>query len=75
MNTDYYYIHEMRNVLFARTISRRLAAALFGRHGSIVLASPEDLEGLAARRRKLLYLLSQPPVRRVPGNEGLAPAC
>lgn len=60
MNTDYYFIHEVRNVLFAHLISPRLAASQFGRPGSVALSSPEELQGLAARRRKLLHLSGLP---------------
>ena len=60
MNAEYYFIHEVRNVLFAHLVSPRLAASQFGRPGSIALSSPEDLQDLAACRNKLLRLPSLP---------------
>ena len=66
MNTNYYFIHEVRNVLFAHKISSRLAALQFSRPGSVALSSPEELWNLAAHRNKYLHLTdsSVPQYRR-----------
>ena len=56
MNADYYFIQESHNVLFAHLINPRLAAVRFNGTGSIALSSTGDLQDLAARKRKLLYL-------------------
>lgn len=60
MNTQYYFIHEARNVLFAHWVSPRSAASQFVRLGSIVLSTPADLTDLAARKRKLLHVTGLP---------------
>ena len=64
MNADYYFIHEVRNVLFAHLISPRLAASQFARPGSVTLSSPEGLKELATHRRKLLQVTGLPLDRR-----------
>lgn len=67
MSAEYYYIHELQNVLFAHLISPRLAASEFARPGGVALASQEELQLLAQRRKKLLHLTGLPPARR-PGH-------
>ncbi len=64
MNADYFFIHEARNVLLAHLVSPRLAASQFSRPGSIALSSPDDLQELANRRRKLLQVSGLPLDRR-----------
>ena len=64
MNASYYFIHEVRNVLFAHLISPRLAASQFSRPGSVALSSWDDLHELAVRRRKLLHVSGLPLDRR-----------
>lgn len=67
MESQYYLVREVRNVLFAHLVSPRLAATQFGGAGGIVLSSPHDLQELAIHRRKLLHLTGLPlgmrPVR------------
>ncbi len=62
MKTNYYFVHEVRNVLFAHPVSPRLASQ-FNRTGSITLASPEELQNLAGRKNKSLHLVGEPSVR------------
>ena len=64
MNAEFFFIHEFQNVLFAHRVSPRLAALQFGRPGSIALSSPDGLQELANRRRKLLHLTGLPLDRR-----------
>ena len=64
MQAQFYFIHEVRNILFARLISPNLAAFLFSRAGRIVLATPADLRDLAARRDKLLHVSGLALARR-----------
>lgn len=64
MTAEYYYIHELHNVLFAHPISPRLAASEFARPGGVALASQEELAALAQRRKKLLHLTGLQPARK-----------
>jgi hypothetical protein len=57
MGTQYYAVREGGDVLFAVGVSpgraaRRLASSL-----EVVLASSDDLQDLAVRRRKLLHVV------------------
>ena len=64
MTAEYYYIHELQNVLFAHLISPRLAASEFARPGGVALATQEELQLLAQRRKKLLHLTGLQPAKR-----------
>ncbi|HNX27172.1 MAG TPA: hypothetical protein PKK48_07170 [Phycisphaerae bacterium] len=68
MNVQYFFIHEIRDVLFAYRVSSRLAAAQFGRVNNIILSTLEDLREIAATRNKSLYLAGFPNERRTVQN-------
>lgn len=61
MNATYYFIHEVKNVLFAHPISARLASQ-FNRTGSIALAALDDLVAIARYRQKRLHVVNAPTV-------------
>lgn len=64
MNVQYFFIHEIRDVLFAYRVSSRLAASQFGRINNIILSTLEDLHEMAATRNRTLYLAGFPNENR-----------
>jgi hypothetical protein len=60
MGTQYYAVREERNVLFAVNVSPGRAASRLTSSQEVVLASSRDLQDLAVRRRKLLYVVGLP---------------
>lgn len=68
MNVQYYFIHEIRDVLFAYRVSSRLAASQFGRINNIILSTVEDLRDIAATRNRSLYLAGFPDERKTLRN-------
>ncbi|MCY2931384.1 MAG: hypothetical protein NTV86_18225 [Planctomycetota bacterium] len=55
MNSQLYAVKEVLSYLYIRPIDSREAAALLLRSGLVLLATPADLDALAASRGKLLY--------------------